>query len=658
MGKIRLTAVTLGIFLAAFFCAVTPYNNVQLQNSPLAGGHFPVVAFAALFVLAGLYNPLARKLHPRAALSAQELFLLWAMISVSTGIAYTGLFRTFLVNITTPAWLYPSGSPQAKTLLPLASPKLFPLDPQAVQTLYQGLENGRQLAWWQVPAHIPWSAWTLPLLSWALFILLVYMALFGMVGLFSHQWIENEKMNFPLLRVPQVLSTESEKGGFWNFVRHKYFLVGLAVPVCLHLLNGLHTFYPHVPQIPTLFLAQPYVPKEGLLSGFHKAKIYLYPAFIGFAYLTSKQISFSLWFFFVLGGLLPGLLQLFGWRLPSAALGTTFGPVLDRVEEMQMVGAFGVFFFFIVWLSRNHLKEIVWKALGRSALPDEIHRGLVSPRTALYLFLVGFAGTLVWMRFFGMDWLPAVLFLAVCFMLQLVSARLICQGGLPYFTLTAAPSDGFLAALHTKTLAPLTLYLALVIQKVTFVDMRESLMPSLFHASKLSEDAKPRSRFLAGVVAAMVIGIVVSCLAMLILAYKTGLNLLPDDWAVETARRVHENAFQLINYPEAPKRWSILFAVGGAVVMSLLVFGFRRFIWWPLHPIGYLTTYSSAMRILWFSFLIGWFCNTLVLRYGGVRQFKELRRLFIGLIVGDMLMAVAWMVAGLFTPFSYHVLPL
>lgn len=658
MGKVRLTALGLGALLAAFFCAVTPYNNVQLQNSPLAGGHFPVVAFAALFVFAVLYNPLARKLHPGAALNAQELFLVWAMISISTGIAYTGLFRTFLVNITTPAWLESVGSPQAKTLLPLVSPRLFPLDPDAVQTLYRGLENGRQLAWWQVPFHIPWAVWVMPLACWALFILFVYAALFGMVGLFSHQWIENEKMNFPLLRVPQVLSTESEKGTLRNFLGHKYFLLGLAVPIFLHLLNGLHTFYPHVPQIPTLFLAQPYVPKEGLLSGFHKAKIYLYPAFIGFAYLTSKQVSFSLWFFFVLGGLLPGLLQLFGWRLPSAALGTTFGPVLANVEEMQMVGAFGVFFFFIVWLSRNHLMEIVRKALGRSALPDEPHRGLVDPKKALYLFWGGFAGTLAWMRFFGMDLLPAFLFLGACFMLQLVSARLICQGGLPYFTLTAAPSDGFLAALHTKTIAPLTLYLAMVVQKVTFVDMRESLTPSLFHASKLSEDASPRGRFLAGVVAALAIGVVVSCLAMLILAYKTGLNLLPDDWAVETARRVHENVFQLINYPEAPKRWSLVFALSGAVVMGLLVLGFRRFIWWPLHPIGYLTTYSSAMRILWFSFLIGWLCNTLVLRYGGVRQFKEVRRFFIGLIVGDMLMAVVWMVAGLFTPFSYHVLPL
>ena len=60
-------------------------------------------------------------------------------------------------------------------------------------------------------------------------------------------------------------------------------------------LAGLHFYFPAVPQIPTLILAGPYFPKHGLFSGFHKLKIYIYPAFIGFAFLTSRQISFSFW---------------------------------------------------------------------------------------------------------------------------------------------------------------------------------------------------------------------------------------------------------------------------------------------------------------------------------------------------------------------------
>jgi hypothetical protein len=84
---------------------------------------------------------------------------------------------------------------------------------------------------------------------------------------------------------------------------------------------------------------------------------------------------------------------------------------------------------------------------------------------------------------------------------------------------------------------------------------------------------------------------------------------------------------------------------------------YHRFYWWPIHPIGYLTAYSSAMRILWFSFFIGWLFNALCMRYGGVVLFKKLRNFFVGLIIGDFLMAGSWAIYGLFSYSSYLVLP-
>jgi hypothetical protein len=63
------------------------------------------------------------------------------------------------------------------------------------------------------------------------------------------------------------------------------------------------------------------------------------------------------------------------------------------------------------------------------------------------------------------------------------------------------------------------------------------------------------------------------------------------------------------------------------------------------------------MWILWFSFFVGWVCNALCMRYGGVVLFKKLRFFFIGLIVGDFLMGGLWAVYGLFSYASYQVLP-
>jgi len=63
------------------------------------------------------------------------------------------------------------------------------------------------------------------------------------------------------------------------------------------------------------------------------------------------------------------------------------------------------------------------------------------------------------------------------------------------------------------------------------------------------------------------------------------------------------------------------------------------------------------MRILWFSFFLGWLCNTLCMRYGGVVLFKKLRLFFIGLIIGDLLMGGIWAIVGLFSDGGYQVLP-
>jgi hypothetical protein len=144
---------------------------------------------------------------------------------------------------------------------------------------------------------------------------------------------------------------------------------------------------------------------------------------------------------------------------------------------------------------------------------------------------------------------------------------------------------------------------------------------------------------------------------MLALCYRYGIRELGLDWASGSTLATYENIVTLIETPPETSGWVRSFALVGAAVMLLLVIGYHRFYWWPLHPIGYLTCYSSAMRILWFSFFVGWLCNALCMRYGGVELFKKVRFLFIGLIVGDFLMGGIWALVGLFSDASYQVLP-
>ena len=182
-------------------------------------------------------------------------------------------------------------------------------------------------------------------------------------------------------------------------------------------------------------------------------------------------------------------------------------------------------------------------------------------------------------------------------------------------------------------------------------------MPSLVHAREVTRNVINRRLIIGAIVLTIIIAVAVSFVAMLALCYKFGIRELGVDWASRTTLAVYENVNTMVELPSKPGDWVTIFAIAGAVVMLLLVVCYHRFYWWPIHPIGYLTAYSSAMRILWFSFFVGWLCNALCMRYGGVALFKKMRFLFIGLIIGDFLMGGVWAVVGLFSDASYLVLP-
>jgi hypothetical protein len=447
-----------------------------------------------------------------------------------------------------------------------------------------------------------------------------------------------------------------DHNGLGRFFSNRFLIIGLTLPAFLHLLNGLNFYLPEVPQIPTLILAGSYFPKHGLFSGFYKLKIFIYPAFIGFAFLTSKQISFSFWFFFIMGCLLVGLLSILGYNIPAAALGITFGPTLSRPDETQMIGAYGIFFLYLFWLARQHLFSITLQGV-RFEKDRSSDTQWISTRLSFWGFVLGGFGIVVWCHYFGIPFFFSILVVGAFFMVMLVAMRVICQGGLAYFTLTVAPIDGLLTFFGPRAFTNIGLLVAAVTQKVLFVDLRESIMPSMLHASKTTHGVRNRRLIFAGILITILAAVAVSFVAMLALCYKFGIRELQLDWATRTTVAVYDNIYQLIDSPVRPGRWVVIFSIVGALIMLVLVVCYHRLYWWPLHPLGYLTAYSSAMRILWFSFFVGWVCNALCMRYGGVTLFKKLRYLFVGLIIGDFLMGGAWAIFGLFADASYKVLP-
>ena len=653
---IRLRAPLLGLILAVAICLLTPYNNIYLRATPLGGGHFPLAPFFVFLFLAIFVSISRRLFRSTPMLTGSELLIIWIEMVIGSGIAYTGFARTFLINLTAPIHFASEGNRWQEVLHPLIPPALTPTNHQAIELLYNGITGGRKMGWLEIASNIPWSAWIPSLVLWGVFVLLSYLVMLFLINIISKQWIHNERMNFPLLKVPEMIGKSIDEKTTGSFFLNRFLLTGLAIPVFLHLMNGLNLYFPSVPAIPTLVLAGPYFDKTGIFTGFHKLKLYFYPAFIGFAFLTSRQISFSFWFFFLVGALLYGILNLLGYSIPVSELGITFGPTLARPEEMQMIGAYGVFFFFLVWLARLHLFDVCKQSFFLSQPPKEKTEWF-DVRVSFWGAIIGFLLIIYWYIRLGMAPATAVLVVSAFFMIMLVATRIICQGGLAYFTLTAAPTDGLIALFGTKMFAGVSGLLAGISQKVLFVDLRESLMPSLLHGRHLHQNKKPALLLFTGLAFTIVASMTASILAMMTLCYRYGMRELQLDWATRTTTTVYENIFRLISTETTTGNWVFLFAIIGALVMLGLVICYHRLYWWPIHPIGYLTAYSSAMRILWVSFFMGWVCNALCMRYGGITLFRKLQYFFIGLIIGDFLMGGGWALVGLFTDISYQVLP-
>ncbi|MEN8190709.1 MAG: DUF6785 family protein, partial [Thermodesulfobacteriota bacterium] len=333
-----------------------------------------------------------------------------------------------------------------------------------------------------------------------------------------------------------------------------------------------------------------------------------------------------------------------------------FGPTLSHPEETQMIGAYGIFFLFIVWLARHHLIQVARESFFLSR-PSDHRTEWIDVRISFWGTLFGMAMIIFWYIGLGASPLSATLLVCAFFMILLVATRIICQGGLAYFTLTAAPMDGLNLIFGSKLFSGISGVLSGMSQKVLFVDLRESLMPSLLHSRKIHHGHHPRLLLFSGMVATITASVVASFFAMMLLSYRYGLRELQMEWATRTSVTVFENISRLLVSPVEAGGWITTFALVGAVVMLILVICYHRFFWWPIHPLGYLTAYSSAMRILWVSFFIGWAFNALCMRYGGIKLFKKMQLLFIGLIIGDFLMGGIFAMIGLFTESSYQVLP-
>jgi hypothetical protein len=607
----------------------------------VTGGVPPIPAFGALIALVGLRPLLRRTL--RVELSREQLLIVYSMVALGTFISGAYGIRAFLPH--TVALQYWSGTKRALAPFVQYLPVWFaPADEAAIRDYFQG-NYGR--------GGVPWALWLRPLAIWLTLWVALFVAAWCLMLLFRRQWIQHERLSFPLLTLPLALTSEGEASRFGHrpLFRNPVLWLGLAVPALADGLNILHALYPNIPAPSTgfafsgLFPDPPLTPLNSIRLGF------LWEA-IGFGYFVPLDISFSAWFFFVAEKLSAITALASGYDAPGM-------PFLQE----QSAGAYLVVGALLLLGARRHLAH-----LGRRAFLQPWRRAAEEDREARVaaLGLVACAAYLLW--FIVHAGLPLRIALPygallACFML--VYARIRAETGVPFEFIYpySLPKEMLIQTLPLLGVVqmggPRSMTLFSAFAWLSRHHAASATAAYQIDALKLADVARvPRRRLFIALALAFLFAVVGACWSHLSAFYDIGSNLAAGgigqgDTRARVAMQEYERMAQWVSSPPAPDILRLGFVAGGGVLT--LALALLRNVWLgsPFHPLGFIlaTAYGDSGHFA-FPLFVAWFLKWLLLRVGGLPLYRAALPFFIGLIVGH------FSIAGVFWPlFSLIISP-
>jgi hypothetical protein len=171
-----------------------------------------------------------------------------------------------------------------------------------------------------------------------------------------------------------------------------------------------------------------------------------------------------------------------------------------------------------------------------------------------------------------------------------------------------------------------------------------NMMNAVMHSLKLvSSKEGPSRRLPWAIFLAIIVGLIGSVWVTMEMAYiYGGINL--HNWYYNGAPRWPFNYMTSVyNMPDADVATRFGFTGGGAAFMLALLYLRQRFLWWPLHPIGFpIANTFTIMSYGWLAIFMAWMFKATILRYGGVRLYRVMVPFFLGLALGEFSTAVLW----------------
>ncbi len=641
-------AVLVGGISGALLAAINPYLAFVRRTWDVGSGSLlsgPVVILFALVVVNGLLIRLLR----RRAFSRGELLVVYGMLIVSAGLTMQGGLPYIVSATVYPFYMATPENAWEHMILPHVPLWLRLTNLEVVDWFWEASPEG---------LGVPWRHWLSPMLGWGAFTLALMAAMFCLGALLRRDWIERQRLAFPLVDVPLAMTGEHKHPTLrTSILSSRIFWIGFAVPSLVALVSWFHVLFPSVPSIAVWdvpvgrYFAGMSLPWRVL--GDMSVSI-VFPV-IGITCLLPREVSLSLWLFYVLFRIQLLVWGSFGLAEEGSTAAVAVNPRL--FIAFQEAGGFIALSGVILYQSRNAIRAAWLSLLGRTRAKPDPYAPL-SGRWALLGFLLANSFMIWWALRAGMSWWAFAGLIGVFYAVLLGASRLVAAGGVMFVDTGFFPRGIMLRTLGAPVIGPASLTMYSYLSCIYMYDPMNLAMPQMMNSFKLVHSARLRgSTFTWAAALGLLTVTILGLAALLQMLHQEGATSLGYWPFTDYPEWGFGELDATLRSPELADNW-LRAALGiGAAFTLLLVWLHTRFVWWPVSPVGFLIASSyEANRSMWVSVFIAWALSTFIRRYGGLRLFRTLRPAFLGLVLGDLLtkgaLAIVSSILGITRPIS------
>ena len=579
---------------------------------------------------------LARFAGRRAALTQPEMMALYSMLSMSSvvaGVGHLGFLLPFLAN----PFYYQTTANGWSSFWHLLPPYIGPRDPEVLRGFFLGHSTA-------FDPHIL-AAWAYPLAVWSVFFLVLLWTTLCLATILRRRWEDEEHLPFPVIVLPLEMTREGAP-----LYRQPLLWGGFAIPFVLHSLNSLQSI---IPTLPTLKMNSVHdlISDAGLqypLTGAGTLFYQLHPSGVGFGFLINTDVSFSLWFFYLAKKALDIWATARNWRDPA------MGWTVDANGQFpyfsyQGWGAWLALSLAALWAGRSYFRAYFARAFrGDRAGVDRDEP--MSARAAVLGSLGGFLALSAFVWSSGGSWWLPVAFLAVYLLIMVSLSRIRAETAVLSSELVWINPQSMITILSgTSSLSQTDLAHVSMLSWFNG-DYRAAAMPHQLEAFVgLKRVGGKLSPLVFALMLAAGVAIVAALLWNLQLYYVNGAaggNV--NSWRISKGTEPWSNLQHALHDPKAANGTALAAMMGGAFMILLLSALRTRFVGFPLHPAAYALNMSFANDFFWCDLLLAWLIKSCILRYGGIKLYRQVLPFFLGLILGDYVTGSVWSLIGTF----------